>query len=212
MPRFRLIIAACLATFAVGAVASTAALAASWHVNGTELKGSAALASSAQVLTPGELSITAGEKLSIVCEGENLSITGGKLIAPAGILARSITFHECKTKETPNCTLGSTLILVLPVHGLLHFESPNLLILVLPTTKTTFTTIKFNGEKCALLGTQPVTGGASILIHNVTTSEPSHFVLAFSSVGGLKVGSDEATLKGVSGDLKLASGESWSFL
>jgi hypothetical protein len=86
------------------------------------------------------------------------------------------------------------------------------LILVLPDTKNTLFTIKFEGEICALLGTQPVTGGLDLLIHEGSDPAARHLVLAFSLKGQLKIGSDEDELVGLSGDLELASKETWNFL
>jgi len=75
------------------------------------------------------------------------------------------------------------------VHPLLDLPgSLNAYILLLPKTKTTFATIKFLGASCALLGTQPITGEASLLVHGALHEVLLHLVLAITLKGALKVG------------------------
>ncbi len=211
MPKFRLIIAACLATFAVGAVASATALAGEWDVNGAKLSGSAALAAKATVLEHGKLEVKQAET-KIECVSAELGLSGAKLVAPDGVEATSVTFKECSTKETGGCSVPTTIGTV-PVDGLASLDGTlNTLILVLPKTKAAFATIAFSGTLCALAGTQPVTGHVDILIHEGRDPRVVHLGLVFSLPGGLKVGSDEASLEGLKGDLELESKQTWNFL
>ncbi len=211
MPRFRLIIAACLAVFAVGAVASTTALAGEWDVNGAKLSGSVALATKATVLEHGRLVMKQAET-KIECLSTELALGGAKLVAPDGIEATSVTFKECSTKETGGCSVPTTIGTV-PVDGLASLDGAlNTLILVLPKTKSTFATIAFTGETCAMLGTEPVTGHVDILIHEGSDPRVIHPGLVFSLPGGLKIGSNEASLEGLKLDLELQSKQTWNFL
>ncbi len=208
MPRFRLIIAACLATFAVGAVVSTTALAGEWDVNGKPLVGSVALANKILVLEHGFLEVPAAG-LKIECFSHEVGITEGKLVAKDGVEVASLSFKSCET-NTPVCTIGSETINTVPLDGLASLEGTlNTLILVLPKTKNSFATIKFNGATCSLAGVQPVTGHAHILIHEGFDPAVVHRGLA---LGKLNVGNDEATLSGLVGDVELAEKQTWNFL
>jgi hypothetical protein len=218
MSRAKLLVVACFAVFGLVALASGSASAAEgWDVNGTLLSGTTALASTALVLQEGVLKIEAGETVEIKCKAHELLINEGVLKSPDGLLAKDVTFHGCETvgPSAAQCTIPD-LILTVPVHGLASLEGPlNTLIKVLPQTKVTFSTIKFDnatGGACALLGVQPVTGGVDLLIHEGFDPATLHRVLAFSLTGGLKVGSSNAVLEGLEADLKLASGLRWNYL
>lgn len=217
MSRAKLVFATCFAVFAFsGLVASQAFAGGEWDVNGTPLVGTAALAHAALVLKPGSLRIDNANPIEIECLAHEILINEGVLIAPDGVLAKSITFHECAvTLGSPTCTLASDLITTVPIHGLAHLDEGgrlNTLILILPETKTTFATFKFEGEKCALLGTQAVTGGVHLLIDEGYLPKELHLILVVTLKGGLKVGSSEALLTGLDADLRLESGLLWRFL
>ncbi len=213
MSRSKLLLVACFAVFAFAAVASVAAFGEEphWDVNGTPLVGSEPFLPTALVLNHGRLLVpTAG--VTIECLGHELLLTNGSIIAPDRLLIGSITFHECEAISTGNCSIPR-LILVGPVHGLAELEGKlNVIILLLPETKNVFTTIKFEGETCALLGVQPVTGHVHLLIHEGQDLALLHLVLAFSLVGALHVGSDEAKLEELDFDLALKSHLKWNFL
>ncbi len=217
MSRAKLVFAACFAVFAFsGLVAAQAFAGGEWDVNGEPLHGTAALANAALVLKPGVLKIDNASPVEIECLAHEILINEGVLISPDGILAKSITFHECSViLGNPTCILGSSLITTVPIHGLAHLDEGgrlNTLILILPETKTTFATIKFEGENCALLGVQPVTGGVHLLIDEGYLPKELHLVLAVTLKGGLKVGSSEALLTGLDADIRLQSGALWRFL
>jgi hypothetical protein len=179
-----------------------------WEVNGTLLTGTAALLNSATVLAHGEL-VAAGVK--VTCTGTTVGITSGELVAPNEVRAKDLTFSNCAA--TAPCSLASETILTLAIHGFAHLDGTlNTLILTLPLPSKTFAVIKFEGEVCALLGAQPVTGTADVLIHGGADAAVSHLILAFSLTGSLKLGSSAATLSGFDGDLRLASGQTWNYL
>jgi hypothetical protein len=212
MSRSKLLVAACFTVFALSALASATASAGEWMVNGTKLTGSAAILSTALVLSEGRLFVP--NVLSIKCKAHEVGITGGKIIAPDGVLATSINFKECAVTEgNPTCELATKTISTVPVNGLALLEGTlNTYIHISPETKAAFATIKFSGETCALLGVQPVTGNASLLIHEGFDERALHLTLAFSLPKSLKVGSSEALLEGLSADVRLESNQNWSFL
>ncbi len=212
MSRGRLLLAACLAVFAVSAVASASASAV-WDVNGTLLVGSAQIASPAKVLEHGKLEIPA-VPINVECTSTELGLTEAFIVHPDELRASSVTFKECVA--TAPCSIGNEkTISTLAIHGLAELDGPlNTLIKLLPLPSKTFAVIKFEGSSCALLGNQPVTASGAIvdlLIHEGVHPRVLHLVLAFS-LPGLKVGSDEATLKGLDFDAQLVSGKTWNFL
>jgi hypothetical protein len=219
MSRTKLLIAACFAVFALVALASASASAATagWDVNGTLLSGTVPLLSTALVLQEGVLKVEAGETLEIKCKAHEVLFNEGLLRSPDGITAKDVTFHGCQTvgSSAEKCMIPD-LILTVAVHGLASLEGPlNTLIKVLPQTKTTFATIKFGnavGSECALLGTEAVTGGLDLLLHEGFDPATLHLALAFSLTGSLKIGSSNAVLEGLDADLRLASGLRWNYL
>jgi hypothetical protein len=211
MFRVKLLVAACFAVFAVGAIASATA-SADWMVAGTNLVGSQGL-SNASVLKEGELVV--GAVTTIKCKASEVVVTGGSIIAPDKILASSLTFNECKGTNAPCNTISGEKISTVPIHGVAKLDGTlNTYITVLPETKTIFATIGFTNAECPLIvgGGAPVTGSASILAHEGSDERPSHQALAFTLTNALKVGSTNAEIKGVTFDIKLTSGSNWSFL
>lgn len=208
----------CLA-LAVGAFPTTAIASSGgqWLVNGKPLRAgeSAELLPTALALRfqEAELKILTAN-LGIKCESPTIDLEGGKITGPDGILVKKITFHACNVVGSEVCSLENELISTVPIHGLANLDLPgslNAYILLLPETKTTFATIKFNGATCALSGVQPVTGDASLLIHGALHEVLLHLVLAITLKGALKVGSDEAHLIKVGFDIALNSHLTWSF-
>lgn len=213
MSKVKLFVAVCAAACMLSALASTVAYA-EWDVGGAKLVGSAAIATTAAVGSSGQLLVPA-TGVTITCTANVLGINGGRLIAPAGILASSIVFQQCANVGESGCTLATKTIGTVPVHGVASLEGAlNTYILVLPETKNTFATIAFTtAEPCAFAGTtQPVTGDASLLIHNGIHPAVTQLVLAFSLKGALKLGSGEALLENADALIQLASGATWNFL
>jgi|SRR6185312_12625507 len=221
MSRAKLLVAAGFAVLAFSAVVATSALAAGeWDVNGVPLGSgkSAEIAKTAHVGQNGKLSSATVE---VTCEGGELLIKNGFIVAPDEVVAEDITFHGCKTTgaSAANCSLSSTLILTLAVHGLAELDEGlrlNTVILLLPLPSKTFAVLNFTGEKCAVAGAQPVTSSKNpavvLLIDEGYLSKKVHLVLAFSLKESLKLGNTEATLLEADGDFQLASGAEWNFL
>ncbi len=183
----------------------------SWDVNGTSLVGSAALAGPIKVLEHGSLSVAlAGVRIE--CLSKELGIEGGEIVAPDEARAKSLEFKECGATEG-SCTLEESTIKTLALHGLAELDGTlGALIKVLPLPSKTFAVVHFLGETCALLGIQPVTGTLDLLAPSGKDPAVLQLVSVFSLPGSLKVGSDEALLTGLNGDVKLASGQTWNFL
>lgn len=217
MSKAKLLVVACFAVFAFSGMVASTASAGEWQIEGeTFTTGETrALLPTALVLATGRLNVPS-LNTEVVCKGEKLDLNNGKIIYPDGILVQSVVFHECSTENTGECSLGSTLISTVPIHGLVHLEGIlHVLILLLPQTKTTFATIAFEGAKCALAGTQPVTekaGGFHLLIDHGQVFKLLHLVLPITLAGGLKVGLNEAELTGADWDIALNSHHLFRFL
>ncbi len=178
-----------------------------WDVNGTKLVGYAPLASTATVLSHGEI---AASGVAIVCTGSTVGVTFGELVADE-IRARDLTFTKCTA--TKPCTLAGETILTLALHGLAQLDgTKNTLVTVLPLPSKTIAVLKFEGAECALTGSQPLTGTVDLLVDGGGEAAASHTVLGFSLTGALKLGSSEAKFTAFTGDLELASKQTWKFL
>ena len=219
MSRAKLLIAACFAVLALSALTvATASAAEGWDVAGTALptNSKAAIKSPANVGQKGLLEVALGEgTITIKCEANTVSITGGALVGPTGIEATSVGFEECFVVNNETCNLGQTTINTVPIHGVAKLDpaSPlNTLILVLPKTKNTFATILFIGNTCALKGVQPVTGDVDLLVDAGVHATTVHLVLVSSLPKSLKVGNSEASLHKLDADVQLVSGSTWNFL
>lgn len=211
MSRVKLIVTAGLVVFTLGALMSATASAGEWDVGGTKLVGSAAIKSPAKVLKTGDFKVPLFG-VTIKCESSELGIEGGEIVAPDEARAKSLTFKECKVTEGP-CSLEEETIKTLALHGLAELDGTlGTLVKVLPLPSKTFAALHFLGETCSLLGIQPVTGTADLLAPSGKDPAVLQLVNAFSLPGSLKVGSDEAELLGLSGDVQLASGKTWNFL
>jgi hypothetical protein len=211
MPKAKLIMTICAGALALSAFASTQLATAQWMVNRTTLNGTQtkALATTAAV---DESVLFKAAGVTIKCAGSTLGISGAQL-TPAGEMVDlvSLIFTECFTNENCKITksLSTTPILIhVDLDGPLHT-----LYLFLPKTKNTFATISYEGEKCALLGTQPLTGKFTVTAPTGQEEKTLQEIEAAVTEGSseLKIGSSSAELKGKA-LLKLVSGETWSFL
>jgi hypothetical protein len=207
MSKSRSVAAVCAATVALVAFASATPAMGQWMVNGVTLTGAQtkALAATAAV---DESMVLKSAGVTMTCTGSTISLAVQIEASSEGAEGSSLTFSGCSANE--NCKVASTFSFN-RFHIRLHKRFPFILILGLPSK--TLATIKFEGEKCALLGTQPVTGKATIgapTFEEERTSQEIESKITEAS-NELKVGSGAAELKGKQ-LLRLASGESWSFL
>jgi hypothetical protein len=149
--------------------------------------------------------------VTVECLSTELGVNGGEIVAPNEVRAKDLTFKNCQA-STP-CSLASETILTLALHGLAELDGTlGTFVKLLPLPSKTFAAIHFEGATCALLGVQPVAGTADLLAPSGKDPSVLQLVNGFSLSGSLKVGSSEATLSGLRGDIQLESKETWNFL
>lgn len=212
MSKTKLIVAVFAAVIAISAVASATA-SAGWRVGGVLL----AAGSKQKLMTSGiveQPALLQGGGAEISCGRvgqEDITGVAPEIEGTNKGSATSVTFHECVGSGV--CPIAGNTITTVPVliteltlDGTLAVKGA-----FVPETKTTFTTIKFEGAECALLGTQPVTGKASFLAFTGQDERTFQSVLLFSEAGKLKIGSSEAKLHG-RGLLSTANLVPWSFI
>jgi hypothetical protein len=207
MSKTKMIVSALFAVLAVSAVV-TASASAAWMVNKATLVGSKKLATTAQVDKKGVLT---GGGLNIECNGTLLEGSSPEIRASDVGFASSLTFTGCATTNV-NCTVPANIGTV-PILAQAFLEGALAVKAVFrPEAGTTFATIKFSGEKCAVSGVKPVTGDVET---NAPTGQDERTLQLLevnqAATGLLKIASSAATLTG-SALLKLESSETWSFL
>jgi len=208
---------ALLAVLALSAAVAGSA-SANWFVGGTELKTSAALATTTVVDEPSTLLVPT-LSLSIVCSGKTLDGTSPEIIAGNIGKAASLKFLECNTtKPATGCALetANEPIPTLPVSARASLGSGEAdRVLFVPQTKGTFAEIKFSeADTCAL-------GPALILKGAVTFGAPTgqlellnQAIVGLGSIenNSLEIGSgNKAFIDGGKVLLRLASDSKWSF-
>ncbi|MGH2911212.1 MAG: hypothetical protein ACRDJ3_01915, partial [Solirubrobacteraceae bacterium] len=137
-PKLAMVLAMC----ALGVFASTAgASAAEWHVAGSPLVGSSALAAS----STGHFTMSsAGQEIK--CFG--VEVKGGKITAPAAGSIEHLVLHECTIFEQGgNCSLASKTIESKPltIQAALGTKSPEDTVTLKPPSGTTFLEFTFEG-------------------------------------------------------------------
>ncbi len=182
-------------------LAAAASAQANWFVEGTQLTGTQALATTAAVDESFKLK-AAG--VTITCTGKNFEGVSPQIEAPESATATSLVFKECASSEA--CTVTKTIGTVPVRASVTEGASPAVKAVFSPKTKTIFATIKYNGAECPLLGVQPVTGKATALL---PTGEEDNVLQEVApniaeASGELKLGSSAAELKGAA-LLELAS-------
>jgi hypothetical protein len=187
-----------------GVVASSAS--ARWFIEGEELSGSAALATTTTVDEP--IKLTAAG-VNIECKGLNDVKT--EIKAPSRLVASSLVFTKCESKEK-NCTLSKTEIGTVPVLAeATQEEFPKAKVTFKPEKGSVFATFKYEGETCAAAGVQPVAGAVTFTMPTGQSEEVSQEILSDGSAGEIKIGSSTASLTG-SASLTLASGKEWKWI
>jgi len=194
----------------LGTGASASAATAGWMVNGTQLTSTAAVASTSSV---DEVMKLSGGGIEVECTGKTVQMLNPTITAANRGNTSSLILGGCAAKTT-NCDLSVTSIRTLPLtmevtlEGALNTEGK-----ITPTTGTELATFKFEGEKCAVAGTKPVTGSAVV-------SFPRGQVEFALHPGEVNITATELTLKLASSAAKisgaalvrLASSTPWSFL
>lgn len=198
-----------LLVFAASVLYMTTAGSASagWFVEGSELTGSAALATTAAVDEAFKLEVPS-VATTVKCSGSTLSSTSPEIVAPSRIAMASITFSSCKTEGTGGCTLAAETISSLPLLAeLTELTYPEDKAAFTPKTKKTFAAIHFEGGTCALAGIQPVTAATKLSATLPTGQEEKTLqqIKVKTTKGDLKLGLNEAELTGAA-LIKLGSG------
>jgi hypothetical protein len=212
MSRTKMIVPIFIAMLAFSALASASASAATagWMVNGTNLSGSAAIATTAKVH---EAFALAGGGLNITCTG-NLNGVRPEIKSPNKDFAQELVFTACTTTNG-GCTVP-TEILTVPILTEATLDSSNALGVIdtfKPETGTLFVNIPFKGELCAVVGTKPVTGKVTTLAPTGQDERVAQLLVANVAEGASEIfiASSAASFKG-SALLQLQSGQAWSFL
>jgi hypothetical protein len=207
MSKAKLVFFACAAASVFSAVASTTASAA-WMVDGANLVGSKSLSATTTVLESFKLEAPP-TNLIITCT--SLGVNTGVITATNTGSAESLEFSGCQ--GTLPCTTPTTISTV-PVSLEALLDPSNALatnIKFKPKTKNVFATFLVGGATCSAAGNVAVTGTATVLAPEGFDERTYQLVVANVAGGELKLGSNEARLKGKS-DLKLLSSEPWSYL
>jgi hypothetical protein len=215
MFKAKMVSAAVIAALALTALASASASAATvgWMVGGTQLVGSAALATTAAVDETTKLSF-AGVELE--CAGTTLDGLAPEIRATNKGYTAGLIFTQCKAL-TKNCSLlesANDEVRTVPVLAESTLEGTlGVATTFSPESGTLFATFRLTGEACSVSGLKGVAGKA---ITKMPAGQDEHTLQLMSvnttaTEAVLKVGSASAKLSG-SVLLKLASGLPWSFL
>jgi hypothetical protein len=191
------------------APAGASAATAGWKVNGSLLTTTARVTTAS---VDQEYRLTAAG-INIECQSSNVNNINAYLVPPNKLLASSIVLMECSVVESTACSITKSVGIVptvaeVTLDGLLAVKAT-----IKPETKTLFATLRFEGETCALLGVQPITGQGSALgptNQDERTVQQANSTTTAAS-GELKVGSSAAAVTGI-GLGRLASTLTWSFL
>ncbi len=191
--------AAAVVLSAIGAASASAG----WWVAGTQLSGSAALASTAKVTEA--LKLTTGEtkETKLECTGTTLNVSKGEIASPNKLAASGLTFTGCKT-PVAGCTAPSSLGTVPVLASELAHEG-NLTedrLKIAPASGTILATFAFTGETCALSGTQSLKG--TVAAKTLAEERQADPLALLSESGQLKLGSVEAKLTALA-ELELAN-------
>jgi hypothetical protein len=213
MSKAKMIVTTLIAVIGLSAIVSASASAAGWMVNGTELKGSAALANTAAVDKNSKL--TAAE-VTIECTGKTLNGAGPEIKAGNTGHAKSLEFTGCKS-TTETCKLGggnaTGIIGTLPVNAEATLSGAlGVVAKFTPETKL-FATIDYEGSKCALAGVQAIKGKVTVTAPTGQDERTAQEIVANVTEASdeLQVGSSAAEFTG-SALLELSKGEKWSLL
>jgi hypothetical protein len=211
MSKAKLITTVCVGALALSAFASTTSAMANWMVNGTNLNGTRALATTARV--DEESLVKFGGNVAVRCHGETLNEVNIQIESATEMGASSkLEFTGCSANE--NCTVPTT-ISTEPVLVDVTLDGPLAIwATFLPKTKTIFATIPLEGEKCALAGNVVIIGKAKMLVPTGQDERTLQLLVANVTEGSgeLKTSLGLAAELKSSALLRLASGESWSFL
>ena len=190
----------------------SSAAAAGWMVNGGNLSGTSAVATTASVDKALEVTTS---NVVVVCSGKtyngvNPTINGGNGTSEAG----SLEFTECKVSgKKPACELSQNAITTLPVSIDLALEGTLAIKGVILSTNTSkiLATVDFVGTECGIKGVSVVNGQQGFSMSEGQDEGKLQLIEAVEEGSNLKVGAGVVHVSGAS-LLSLASNEAFSFL
>jgi hypothetical protein len=197
-----------------------ASASASWFVGGTELKTSAAIATTAVVDEHTILLVPAVEDLSIECSGGTWHLDAGVIGSFTRFFIKvfHIDFLACNTiKPTTGCglVLPNQTIDTLPIAGSLSLKGVTQDSVTLsPLTGKILAELEFKETNtCAFNGLEGVKGSVTVNAPTGQAEEVAQAIVGIGSVenNSLEVASSKAYLIGGKTLLTLASGSHWSF-
>ncbi len=215
---FKALTVSCVALL-LTVLASTADSAeASWFVGGTQLTGTAALATTAAVEDSVVLSIPAIH-IVVSCEGSTLGAEKPEIVSTNTLKAKSVIFKECWTSEpATRCALENQPINIPtePIRGVMSLGLTKTTadqMVLSPQTKKILATIPFaTGNTCALEGEEPLAGNVTV---RAPTGQSEETLQAIKGLGSMENNSLEIagikTFVEACPVLKLASGSKWGF-
>jgi hypothetical protein len=196
----------------VGVLSMSSQALANWMVNGANLTGTAALATSATV--DDEFEFTGGQ-VKVNCSGNTLRIE-------KPIINASTEMSEANSWEVGGCVgneicplaasmegkIRTTPILIdLTLNGILAVEGRFLA----TNSSKFFTTIAFEGKECSLKGTQAIKGSQAFLMPTGRDERTLQAITMVREGEGITIGATAVTMTG-SALGRLASGLPFSFL
>lgn len=192
---------------------------AAWFIGGSELKTSAALASSSS--SEGGILLTVPSILvTVACSGSLVSGTGQEINSGNVIKAKSLAFNGCETIEPEtDCELAGepALIITQPLTGTVTLGTTKSedRIKFVAQTKNLLATVSFaETNTCVFNGEEPIKGSVTLAAPTDQSEEVVQDAEGLGSVenNSLEVGSgNKAYLEGCSLALELADRSKWSY-
>jgi hypothetical protein len=196
----------------------TASASAGWFVGGTELKTSAAIATTAVVDEKIKFLAPAVIDLTIECAGSTLDSENGKIEGTDKSFASKLTFLACSTvKPATGCAIESQPVGIStnPILALAALKSGEEdKVTFTPETGKVFAEIAFSSaDTCAFNGLEGVKGAFTLGVPTGQLELESQALVGLGSLenNSLEVANSKAYVVGGKSLLRLASGSKWSF-
>lgn len=194
---------------AIGAslVIPQTASAAAWHVNGSEVPNKNLLEKAA-VKKAITLNVAGG--IEFECKSTEVKFKNAKIIASNAMTIEHMTLGECKAVSGP-CELTNPTIETKELTGTATLgESPVDSLVLSEVEKKLVAEVKFEGSKCALLGTQVVKGKITLSMPKGQEELVGQNMTPKMVTGELTVGGF-STILGGEFTVETVSTEKWSF-
>jgi hypothetical protein len=204
------VVAGLVVVMAFSAVAASGASAASWHVGGEELAGSAALASGTTKVEGVEFGYGS---VAVRCSGVELK--GASIVGPSGGSVEHLVFKGCVFSPVSPCSVkggGAIESKPLSVVAALGGKSPEDTLVLKPASGAVLAEFQVVGASCQLAGLARLTGKVTVVLPEGREELAEQEVLMRTTIS-----SGELLWNGtgmwLEGGVKvmLASGKAWSF-